>query len=353
MRKAQTLIANVSQLTRRGLFKGLLLGGATALTSAGAAKLLSGRRAEAVAQAAATPGQLREYWIQVDSFPHTLIPTGVDALSGTAYAPNQSSFSALGYRAFSPNWASPLPGNDDIGPNTGIPGPTIRAQVGDTIRIHFRNNDRHFAFPHSIHLHGVAYAPESDGAWTWADQAPGSAVALGDTYTYEYTALRESVGTWPYHDHSMPQSQGKAMDAGLSVQAGMMGVVAVTDENTPAADVENILVMHDVYADIIPGLAQDFDCFNGLAYLGNTPTFRAQVGQRVRWRVVAFGNEFHSFHLHAHRWRSADRFVDTEIVGPGTVLTFDYIEDRPGKWLYHCHVVDHMMGGMVGYYIVS
>jgi hypothetical protein len=27
----------------------------------------------------------------------------------------------------------------------------------------------------------------------------------------------------------------------------------------------------------------------------------------------------------------------------------EYIEDNPGRWLYHYHVVDHMMVGMVGY----
>jgi FtsP/CotA-like multicopper oxidase with cupredoxin domain len=34
-------------------------------------------------------------------------------------------------------------------------------------------------------------------------------------------------------------------------------------------------------------------------------------------------------------------------------LTVDYIEDNPGRWLYHCHVTDHMMGGMIGYYDVT
>ena len=31
---------------------------------------------------------------------------------------------------------------------------------------------------------------------------------------------------------------------------------------------------------------------------------------------------------------------------------FDYVEENPGTWLYHCHVIDHMMGGMVGHYVV-
>lgn len=337
---------NASRSSRRSVLKASLWGGA--------ASLVLGSAPQAKADSLPT-GTLREYWIQVDSFPHNLIPTGIDAMSGSAYPPNQCSIGALGYRAFSPNWQSPLPGNDDLGPNTGIPGPTIRAKAGDTIRIHFRNNDRHFGFPHSIHAHGVAYAPASDGAWIAADPSPGTAVNAGDSFAYDYTALPQSVGTWPYHDHSLPQTliPGNAPDMELNVQIGMMGVIAITDDSTPPADVENVLVMHDLYAATVPGLAQDFDCFNGFAYLGNTPTFRAQVGQRVRWRVIALGKEFHSFHIHGHRWQSGNRFVDTEVVGPATSLTLDYMEDRPGKWLYHCHVFDHMMGGMVGYYLVS
>lgn len=31
----------------------------------------------------------------------------------------------------------------------------------------------------------------------------------------------------------------------------------------------------------------------------------------------------------------------------------EYTEDNPGAWLYHCHVTDHMAGGMVGFYKVA
>ena len=51
-----------------------------------------------------------------------------------------------------------------------------------------------------------SYKPESDGAWLASDAGkPGTAVALGETYTYTWKVLPSSVGTWPYHDHSMPQ----------------------------------------------------------------------------------------------------------------------------------------------------
>ncbi len=140
----------------------------------------------------------------------------------------------------------------------------------------------------------------------------------------------------------------------FGAELGLFGVVAVTDASTPRVDREFVLFFHDLYQADIPGLSQDFDAFNGACYLGNTPTFTASVGDRVRWRVAALGKEFHVFHVHGHRWRNdAGRFVNSEVVGPSTTLTVEYTEDIAGDWLYHCHVTDHMNGGMVGRYRVS
>ena len=61
----------------------------------------------------------------------------------------------------------------------------------------------------------------------------------------------------------------------------------------------------------------------------------------------------HAFHVRGHRWRFNGRWDDTVSIGPAMTLTFDYEEDNPGTWLYHCHVTDHMMGGMMGRYVVT
>lgn len=300
-------------------------------------------------------GRTREYWVQVDSFRHNLVPTGTDAMMGQTFKPSDSSFWALGYRAYAPGWAHVLRGNDDIGANTGIPGPIIRARVGDTVKVHFRNNDSHYRWPHSMHPHGFKYTPQSDGGYVAAQNVGGRAVRFGESYTYTWTAEASSVGTWPYHDHSLAQgltSAGPVME--LAAELGMFGIIAITDHDTPKVDREFFLFFHDLYQDDVPGLSQDYDCFNGASYLGNTPTFSAKVGERVRWRVAALGKEFHVFHLHGHRWRDeAGRFTDSQLLGPSTTLTIEYTEDNPGDWLYHCHVTDHMQGGMVGWYRVN
>ena len=81
-----------------------------------------------------------------------------------------------------------------------------------------------------------------------------------------------------------------------------MGHIVITKPGEKRPDREFYLVFHDIYADDVPGLDGDLDCFNGAAFLGNTPTFEAKVGEHVRWHVVGLGTEFHVFHLHGHRW---------------------------------------------------
>ena len=362
------------KVSRRGL-----LGAAVGTAAVGGVAV--GVPPSGQAAAAEKRGRTREYWIQADSFDRNLVPNGRDGMMGGTFTPDQTSFHAIGFRAYTRHWGEPLPAGDDIGPNAGIPGPVIRAEVGDTIVVHFKNNDSFYKFPHSMHPHGVEYDGLSDGAWLAIDpDKPGAAVKYGETYTYTWHAKPNSVGTWPYHDHSMPQdltpfyphhsSDGpsatgmakdmeKGMDMGgaavmeVGAQLGLFGLIAVTDHSTPKVDREFCLFFHDLYQSDIPSLAQDLDCFNGYAFIDNTPTFRAKVGEQVRWRVAALGKEFHVFHVHGHRWWDGVRWTDSQILGPSMAITVEYTEDNAGDWLYHCHVTDHMMGGMVGRYITE
>ena len=89
---------------------------------------------------------------------------------------------------------------------------------------------------------------------------------------------------------------------------------------------------------------------DGRAFVGNTPVFRAKVGELVQWDVMAIGSDFHTFHVHGHRWITADGPRDTQTVGPAESFRVRWVEDAPGTWLYHCHVEDHMMRGMIGIY---
>ena len=86
----------------------------------------------------------------------------------------------------------------------------------------------------------------------------------------------------------------------------------------------------------------------------NTPTFHAKVGERVEFDVIALGENFHTFHVHGHRWlNSAGAPTDTQTIGPGESFRIRWREDAPGTWSYHCHVESHQMNGMIGLYKVD
>ena len=90
------------------------------------------------------------------------------------------------------------------------------------------------------------------------------------------------------------------------------------------------------------------------AYAGNTPTLEANVGESVAFNVFALDNDFHTFHIHGHRWTDpAGTVVDNQTLGPGDSITAAFVEDNPGRWFYHCHVFSHLHEGMNGWYLVN
>ena len=65
-------------------------------------------------------------------------------------------------------------------------------------------------------------------------------------------------------------------------------------------------------------------------------------------------SNFHTFHIHGHRWRDpAGAFIDNPAMGPNESVTARFVEDNPGRWLYHCHVFSHQDAGMAGWYVVD
>ena len=104
----------------------------------------------------------------------------------------------------------------------------------------------------------------------------------------------------------------------------------------------------------ITGLSRAFQCINGRAFAGNTPTLKAKVGQDVAIHVFGMDSNFHDFHMHGHRWRDTGGApTDTTTVGPSETITARFTEDNPGRWLYHCHVFSHQDEGMAGWYDVE
>jgi manganese oxidase len=269
------------------------------------------------------------YWVAAVPRPWNIAPNGKDAINHTPVDTLQSHISTVVYQRFSRGFGRRL-SND----SAGLAGPLIRAEVGDTIKVHFRNLD--LDNPHSMHFHAVRYAPGSDGSYVPGFSGKGADVKPGQDFTYTLHAIPRSVGVWPYHDHSPSMME--------SIDGGMSGVLSIRRKGERLPDHENVVVLEAI---------NGFMTIDGRAFVGNTPVFHARVGDLVQWDVMAMGDDFHTFHVHGHRWLSHGTPVDTQTVGPAESFRIRWREDAPGTWLYHCHVESHMMSGMIGIYRVA
>jgi manganese oxidase len=284
-------------------------------------------------------GQMREYWIGAVPMRWNVVPNGRNAIEGERFERRDTTFTAIVYRRFTRDWGRMIPNQPGAAAdNDGIPAPLIRGRVGDTILVHFKNLDNEFERPHSMHFHGLRYEFASDGAFIPGFSTRGGSVKPGDTFTYRLKAGRDTVGVWPYHDHSPSM--------GDSIAGGMYGAVSILGRDDQEPDREFVVAF---------GEQLDFRTINGRAFVGNTPVFRAKVGELVQWDVIGIGDLFHTFHVHGHRWQSARSFdfEDTRTVGPAESFRVRWREDVRGTWLYHCHVEDHMATGMIGIYRVT
>lgn len=239
-----------------------------------------------------------------------------------------------------------------IGYNAQIPGPLIEVNAGDHVVVNLTNETMD---PHSIHTHVVKFTNGNDGT----DE---SIAQPGETKTVEWDAV--FAGTFPYHDHGDEAGIAKGLFGALIVHAPAPDELPANEHVVVLADFDQASYKQ------LPGVAdpetgefpdagtyhgghQYMHTINGKGYEDAIPPFEGRVGDLSRWRVISLGGEFHTWHIHGHRWVDAGKLTDNVQLGPGMYTTFEFQEDNPGDWLVHCHVPNHMEGGMMARYVVS
>ena len=283
-------------------------------------------------------GVRREYWVQAETVRWRITPSGRDEWHNRPIAGRND---VHGVR---------LP-RDDAGlrglrrRRPSIPGPTLETEAGDVLVVHFRNADTKLRQAVTMHPHGVKYNPEYDGAYMGEFTRAGGFIAPGESFTYQWECTPESVGVWPYHDHGPNHT--------LNTFRGLFGTIIVRPRGASVPNRVWPLFAHQ-FPPGVTGLERSFQCINGRAYAGNTPTLRTRVGESIEIHAIGMDSEFHTFHIHGHRWKDAAGVpTDNPAFGPNEIVTARFVEDNPGRWLYHCHVFSHQDAGMAGWYVVD
>ena len=340
-----------------------------------------------------TAGRTRVYYIAADEVTWDYAPLGKNAINGRPFAGLEEMWTRRGptnigtkykkalFREYSDSTFKKLKPRRPEWDHLGFLGPVIHAEVGDSIRVVFRNNGSH---PFSMHPHGVFYDKNSEGA-IYEDGTSGGdkrddGVPPGGTYTYVWLANERSgpspgepsSSLWMYHSH---------VDESKDVNAGLIGPLVVTargkakPDGSPS-DVDREVVM--AFAEVDENLSWYIDdniksyalepakvrkirgpsfvdpfgitnlkeSMNGFIY-GNGPLATMNVGDKVRWYIMSTTN----FELHAPHWHGnvvTAQHMRTDVLNLGTMgmIVADMMVDNPGTWLFHCHIEPHMTAGM-------
>lgn len=231
----------------------------------------------------------------------------------------------------------------------GAPGPIIHVRQGDTVKVTLRNDGM---IPHSIDFHAARIAPTR----AFKDVKPG------ESFSFEFVA--GDPGVFMYHCGTPPVL--------AHIANGMYGAIVVDpSEGLPPADRSYVLVGSEWYLNG-DGKAQpagidmekarhiepDYVTWNGYAGQYKENPLEAEVGENVRFYVVAAGPSFDTaFHVvgtlldraYMDGTTTAQfKNVQTVSVPAGGGAVFDVHFDEDGLYPFVSHSFASVDLGQVG-----
>ncbi len=216
------------------------------------------------------------------------------------------------------------------------PGPLIRVPQGTQVRVSVRNFLSKTAFVYGLH------------------QRPGKAddaleVAAGETKETTFTA--GAPGSYFYW-----ASTTKGPIYARAGEEGTMSGAFIVD--APGADSsDRIFVIGEWFKELFrPGFEGTLS-INGKSWPA-TERLKAQIGSAEHWRILNATALEHPMHLHGFFF-DVDATSDGEnekhlgdgeklksvtyLVEPGETFDMTWVPERAGNWVFHCHILDHMM----------
>lgn len=236
----------------------------------------------------------------------------------------------------------------------GTPGPTLRVQPGDTLRITLINelppnsdevpvrpNLPHHFNTTNLHTHGLHVSPEGIADNIFRAMEPGQGYEIEITIPVDHPR-----GTYWYHPHNHGS-------ADVQITSGMAGALIVDGDFAEVPEIssarEHVLILNEVLFDYL-GRVEHYDTVwpeaqpRFLAVNGQRePIIRMQPGEVQRWRIVhglhednlRLGLEGHTLHPIAFDGISVAQMseVETIVTAPGQRVDVLVQAGEPGTYL--------------------
>jgi FtsP/CotA-like multicopper oxidase with cupredoxin domain len=166
--------------------------------------------------------------------------------------------------------------------NGALPGPLLKAKVGDEVIVHFTNN---LSEPTTVHWHGLRISDQMDGS-----PRVQNPVKPGEEFTYRFKV--PDAGSYWYHPHIRTDEQ---------VEKGLYAPIVIFDPKDPTYDAERFLVLDDIRLEsdgrISPVSSMDGMMggrFGNVLLTNGRPAKEAvatvEQGVVERWRIVNTAN---------------------------------------------------------------
>ncbi len=210
-----------------------------------------------------------------------------------------------------------------------IPGPLLHVPLGTRVMATIHNE-----LPHDLTVRGLASASASSQA--------SVTVPRGATRSVAFTLDRAGMSYYYGSDFGEGLALRFASDAELS------GAIVVDRPHAPPLDRVFLL---SIYAPVIeptvgPNFLYALETINGRSYPA-TEHLSYERGQHVHWGIANVSGMTHPMHLHGFYFRTGEPGSYDEVTHafhPGDAEEIAWVADRPGTWMFHCHISDHIVG---------
>jgi FtsP/CotA-like multicopper oxidase with cupredoxin domain len=216
-----------------------------------------------------------------------------------------------------------------------VPGPLIRVPDGTTIVATVRND----LADSTVWVRSLATRPLA--------AEDSAAVRPGETRTFSFAA--GAPGTYMYY------ATAGIVNYDQREREQLAGAFVIDRRGDAAND---RILMINIWGEPIDSTHyRNAVAINGKSW-PKTERLTANVGDSVRWRIINASIRPHPMHLHGFYYRLDSRgtwLADT-VIAPdrrpllvtnnmtaASTMSIVWSPDRPGNWLFHCHLVFHVL----------
>ncbi len=230
----------------------------------------------------------------------------------------------------------------EVGKAPQVPGPLIRVPLGTEIRASVSN-----PLDTTLVVRGLS---------TRRVEALDSLVLpAGSTREVRFSA--DAEGTYFY----LGRVDGSPSAVRPFESAVLSGAFVVDPPGAASPPRDRVLLMNIWFDGMLengdPDPSREFLVINGRPW-PLTERLTYEMGDSIRWRLINASGDVHPMHLHGFYyrvdargdfardtiyWPAQRRLAVTERMDPLTTMSMVWSPDRPGGWIFHCHMSVHVL----------